>query len=137
MAKNKIKKKNNKHSTTTTKNYINNFNFTNGESFMRMNYLFKISEINYNQKEKKNIEDNKNNQERNILSHLYISIMKDISKRNAIRVNKYVKKICCQKCNNLLFKDSNSEIKFTNKNGKKIMEIICGECNTLSNIIYL
>ena len=140
----KAKKDKNNKNIMTTKNYINNFNFTNGESFMRMNYLFKLSEVVYNQTNKNNENNNnsdgKNNnniKEQNILSRLYIAIMKDISKRNAIRVNKFVKKITCQKCNNLLFKDNNSEMKFINKNGKKTLEINCGECHNISEIIYL
>ena len=102
-----VKKSNNKKKDKkiTTKSNINNYNFPNGESFMRMNYLFKLSEAVYNPLIKKDEKDynsnesnkNNNNHEKNLLSRLYISIMKDISKRNAIRVNKYVKKITCQK----------------------------------------
>ena len=139
----KAKKDKNNKKTITTKNYINNFNFTNGESFLRMNYLFKLSEAVYNQRDKNNVninkaEDKNNNniKEQNILSRLYIAIMKDISKRNAILMNKFVKKITCQKCNNLLFKDLNSEMKFINKNGKKTLQIDCGGCHKISEIIY-
>ena len=141
-----VKKSNNKKKDKkiTTKSNINNYNFPNGESFMRMNYLFKLSEAVYNPIIKKDEKDynsnesnkNNNNHEKNLLSRLYISIMKDISKRNAIRVNKYVKKITCQKCNNLLFKDINSEMKFINKNGKKTLQIKCEECHNISEIIY-
>ena len=137
----KADKKNKKCSIT--KNYINNFNFPNGESFIRMNYLFKLSEAVYKQKNKANeenskdsIDKNNNKNETNVLSHLYIAIMKDISKRNAIRINKFVKKITCKKCNNLLFKDINTEMKFINKNGKKTLQINCGECHSISEIIY-
>ena len=137
-------KKNKKNkSTTRIENYIGNYNFPNGESFLRMNYLFKLSEFVYKPRDK-NVEGNKifdnninNNQQQNTLSRLYIAIMKDISKRNAIRINKNVKKITCQKCNNLLFKDINSEMKFINKNGKKVLQINCGECKNISEIIYL
>ena len=109
-----------------------------------MNYLFKLSEAVYKpidkkKKENDNNSDNKKNEnilEQNTLSRLYIAIMKDISKRNAIRLNKYVKKITCQKCNNLLFKDLNSEMKFINKNGKKTLQIDCGGCHKISEIIY-
>ena len=130
----KLKKNKNNKQTITTKNNINNFNFPNGESFMRMNYLFKLSEAVYKPINKK--DNNNNNHEQNLLSRLYIAIMKDISKRNAIRVNKNVKKIICQKCNNLLFKDINSEMKFINKNGKKTLHIKCQECHNISEIIY-
>ena len=47
-----------------------------------------------------------------------------------------MKKTICQKCNNLLFKDNNSEMKFINKSGKKTLQIKCGECQYLSEIIY-
>ena len=141
VKKDKKDKKNKKCSIT--KNYINNFNFTNGESFMRMNYLFRLSEAIYkprnkiNKENNNNLNDNNNNtNEKNTLSRLYISIMKDIAKRNAIRVNKYIKKITCQKCNNLLFKDINSEMNFVNKNGKKTLQIKCNECHNISEIIY-
>ena len=144
MAK-KQKKDKSKKQMTSQKKYISNYNFTNGEAFIRMNYLFKLSEAVYKPKERlneKNKNDNTNvvnkikNNENNILSHLYLSIMKDISKRNAIRVNKNVKKVTCQKCNNLLFKDINSEMKFINKNGKKTLQLKCSECGNLSEIIY-
>ena len=138
------KKDKQKKQMTSQKKYINNYNFQNGEAFIRMNYLFRLSEAVYKQKEKINEEkdDNSNvgnknkNNEKNILSHLYLSIMKDISKRNAIRVNKYVKKVTCQKCNNLLFKDINSDMIFINKNGKKTLILKCSECGNLSEIIY-
>ena len=144
MAK-KQKKDKIKKQMISQKNYISNYNFPNGEAFIRMNYLFRLSEIVYKPKEKINEENKKDNpniankvknDEQNILSHLYLSIMKDISKRNAIRVNKYVKKVTCQKCNNLLFKDINSELKFINKNGKKTLQLKCSECGNISEIIY-
>ena len=131
----KNKNKNNKQSITT-KQYINNFNFANGESFQRMNYLFRLSEALYKQADEDNNNKNKNS-EQNILSRLYIAIMKDISKRNAIRISKYMKKVTCQKCNNLLYKDNESEMKFINKNGKKTLQIICHLCKNISEIIYL
>ena len=144
MAK-KQKKDKIKKQMISQKNYISNYNFPNGEAFIRMNYLLRLSEIVYKPKEKINEENKKDNpniankvknDEQNILSHLYLSIMKDISKRNAIRVNKYVKKVTCQKCNNLLFKDINSELKFINKNGKKTLQLKCSECGNISEIIY-
>ena len=144
MAK-KQKKDKSKKKMISHKNYISNYNFPNGELFIRMNYLFRLSETVYKSKEKINEEDKNDNpnavnklknNEQNILSYLYLSIMKDISKRNAIRVNKNVKKVTCQKCNNLLFKDINSEMKFINKNGKKTLQLKCSECGNLSEIIY-
>ena len=130
------KDKNNKQSITT-KQYINNFNFANGESFQRMNYLFRLSEALYKQTDDEDNNNKNKNSSHNILSRLYIAIMKDISKRNAIRISKYMKKITCQKCNNLLYKDNESEMKFINKNGKKTLQIICHLCGNISEIIYL
>jgi len=135
-AKTKIKK-------TTTKKYINNYIFPNGDIFSRMNYLFQISESVYLNPQTHNI--NEQNQtgkafvksQNNILSRLYISIMKDISKRNVIRISKQVKKMICQQCNNLLYKDTNSELKFINKDGQNCLQITCGYCNHISKIIYL
>ena len=123
-----------KKETLTTKKYINRYDFTNGELYVRMNYLYRLAENVYKSKDINN-ENNMLNHN-NILSRIYIAIMKDISKRNALHINKFSKKIICQKCNNLLFKDNNSEMKFINKNGKKTLQINCGECHNLSEIIY-
>jgi RNase P subunit RPR2 len=113
---------------------INKFDFPNGELYMRMNYLFRLAENVYKSKDIN--KENKSYENNNILPRIYIAIMKDISKRNALHINKFSKKVICQKCNNLLFKDNNSEIKFINKSGKKTLQIICGECHNLSEIIY-
>ena len=138
MGKKKGQEKNNKNKKeiTKTKNNINisHYNFTNGELYMRMNYLFRLAETVY--KSKDNINENNNNENKNILSGMYISIMKDISKRNALHINKFNQKVICKKCNNLLFKDNNSEMKFINKSGKKTLQIKCGECQNISEIIY-
>ena len=99
-----------------------------------MNYLLRLAENVY--KSKNNNEENTSNINNNILPRIYVAIMQDISKRNALHINKFVKKIICQKCNNLLFKDITSEMKFINKNGKKTLQINCGECNYVSEIIY-
>ena len=129
----KIKK--NKKETTTTKTNIKNYNFTFGELYLRMNYLFKLAENVYKSKDVKN--ENSSSENHNLLSRIYIAIMNDISKRNALHINKFMKKTTCQKCNNLLFKDNNSEMKFINKSGKKTLQIKCGECQYLSEIIYI
>ena len=118
----KIKK--NKKETTKTKEFINQYNFVNGELFKRMNYLFKLAENVYKTNGNNN-ENNSNKRNQNNLSRIYIAIMKDISKRNALHINKFNKKVICQKCNNLLFKDNNSEMKFINKSGKKTLQIKC------------
>ena len=137
MAKNKKQEKKinkNKKETTTTKNNTKDFNFPNGELYLRMNYLFRLAENVYKSRDANN--ENNFQKNNNLLSRIYIAIMKDISKRNVLHINKFNKKIICQKCNNLLFKDNNSEMKFINKSGKKILQIKCGECQNLSEIIY-
>ena len=128
----KIKK--NKKETTTIKTNIKGYNFTFGELYLRMNYLFRLAENVYKSKDVKN--ENSSSENHNLLSRIYIAIMNDISKRNALHINKFMKKTTCQKCNNLLFKDNNSEMKFINKSGKKTLQIKCGECQYLSEIIY-
>jgi RNase P subunit RPR2 len=46
---------------------------------------------------------------------LYVSIMKDIIKKNAIRADSKFKKLICGNCNNLIFIDENTEIKLQSK----------------------
>ena len=138
MAKSKKQEKKinkNKKETTTTKNNIREYNFPNGELYLRMNYLFRLAENVYKSKDANN--ENNFQKNNNLMSRIYIAIMKDISKRNVLHINKFTKKTTCQKCNNLLFKDNNSEMKFINKSGKKILQIKCGECQYLSEIIYI
>ena len=134
MGKKKKKDKKIKKETITTKTSINRYDFTNGELYLRMNYLLRLAENVYKSKDVN--DENNSNINHNILPRIYVAIMQDISKRNALHINKFVKKIICQKCNNLLFKDNNSEMKFINKNGKKTLQINCGECNYISEIIY-
>ena len=134
MGKKKKKDKKIKKETITTKSSINRYDFTNGELYLRMNYLLKLAENVYKSKDVN--DENNSNKNHNILPRIYVAIMQDISKRNALHINKFVKKIICQKCNNLLFKDNNSEMKFINKNGKKTLQINCGECHYISEIIY-
>ncbi len=137
MAKRKKQEKKinkNKKETITTKTNIKEYNFPNGELYLRMNYLFRLAENVYKSKDANN--ENNIQKNNNLMSRIYIAIMKDISKRNVLHINKFNKKIICQKCNNLLFKDNNSEMKFINKSGKKTLQIKCGECQNLSEIIY-
>jgi len=103
------------------KKFINTYDFKDGEIFNRMSYLFKIGDKIY--------EKNKN------LSILYISMMKDISKRNAIRIEKKIKRLICSKCNNLLYKDFETETKFINISGKHSIQYSCSKCFNISNII--
>ena len=138
MAKKKKQEKKinkNKKETITTKTNIKEYNFPNGELYLRMNYLFRLAENIYKSRDANN--ENNFQKNNNLMSRIYIAIMKDISKRNVLHINKFNKKIICQKCNNLLFKDNNSEMKFINKSGKKTLQIKCGECQYLSEIIYI
>ena len=102
-------------------NYRDNFNFRDGENFNRMNYLFKLSDYLYDK--------NQN------LSICLIGIMKEISKRNVIRIDKKFKRLLCKKCNNLLYKDKNSNMEFKNKSGKHCLLITCSLCKEISKII--
>ena len=105
----------------STVNFRNDFSFRDGETFHRMNYLFKISDFLY---------------DRNIaLSKSLISMMKDISKRNAIRIDKKFKRLLCKKCNNLIYKDKNSKIECKNISGKYCLLINCSLCQEKSKII--
>jgi RNase P subunit RPR2 len=78
----------------------NDFNIRNGELFQRMNYLLKLSN---------NLYDNHQG-----LAKYYIKMMKDVSKRNALRMDSKFKKLVC-KCNNLLVKDKSTKIEFLSK----------------------
>ena len=88
MAKNKKQEKKiqkNKKEAITTKTNIEKYNFPNGELYLRMNYLFRIAENVYKSK----CVNNENNFQKNnnLLSRMYIAIMNDISKRNALHIN--------------------------------------------------
>jgi RNase P subunit RPR2 len=72
------------------------FNIRNGELFQRMNYLMQLSNSLYDTQEG--------------LAKYYMKMMKDVAKRNALRMDSKFKKLICR-CNNLLMKDKNSEIK--------------------------
>jgi RNase P subunit RPR2 len=76
------------------------FNIRNGELFLRMNYLLQLSSLLYNS----NMD----------LSKHYIKLMKDVSKRNALRLDSKFKKLVC-KCNNLLMKDKKTNMKLISK----------------------
>lgn len=97
------------------------FNFKGGENFNRMNYLFKLGNEIYNTN--------------NLLSKVYISMMKDISKRNALKIDKKMKKIICSQCNNLLYKDQSTKIELKNEAGKHTAEMTCDHCKIISKVI--
>lgn len=74
----------------------NDYNFKNGELFQRMSYLMNISSLVYGKNES--------------LSRVYAYMIKDIGKRNALRIDSKVKKMICEQCNNLLFIDPKTEM---------------------------
>jgi RNase P subunit RPR2 len=73
----------------------NDFVFKNGELFQRMNFLLELASNLYDKHP--------------ALSKFYIHSMKDMKKRNALRIDGRLKKLIC-KCNNLLFKDKETHI---------------------------
>jgi len=96
-------------------------NFKNGELFNRMNYLVKLSQ---------NIFDKLPH-----LSRVYSHMAKDISKRNAIRIDSKIKKLICGGCCNNLFLDKTSHLNVKNKSGKHCLEITCSNCHKNCEII--
>jgi RNase P subunit RPR2 len=108
--------------------YRKDFNFKNGELFQRMGYLMDLSSHLY--------KDNKP------LSKLYAYMMKDIRKRNALRIDSKLKKTICDLCNNLIHMDpltrlelnSNYKVILDDSN-KEILKVKCGECNTENKFI--
>ena len=87
MAKNKKQEKkiNKNKKGTTTKNNTKDFNFPNGELYLRMNYLFRLAENVYKSRDANN--ENNFQKNNNLMSRIYIAIMKDISKRNVLHTN--------------------------------------------------
>ncbi len=85
-----------KRKTKSKINYKNDLNFKNGELFQRMSYLINISSVLYDK--------NQN------LSGVYAHMMRDIGKRNALRIDSRIKKMICDKCDNLLFMDKKSDL---------------------------
>jgi len=79
-------------------NEIGNYNLRNGDNYQRIHYLLKLAFELYN--------------ENKTLSKMYISIMKDIIKKNAFRVDTKFKKQICHKCNNLILLDKETKIIF-------------------------
>ena len=73
----------------------NDFVFKNGELFQRMNYLLELASELYDKHP--------------ALSKFYVHSMKDMRKRNALRIDGKLKKLIC-KCNNLLFKDKETKM---------------------------
>lgn len=105
----------------STSEIISHWNFRDGELFLRMNFLLKLSD--------KTFEKNKT------LSKIYSTIMEDISIRNAIKIDKNLKRLICKRCNNLLYKDKQTKIKLINQAGKKMICYTCNNCKEKSKII--
>lgn len=83
----------------TKTNYKKDFFFKGGEVFERMSYLLNLSSTLYDQ-----FPDS--------LSKVYAFMVKDIAKRNAMRIDNKFKKLICNLCNNLIFKDSKTKMEF-------------------------
>lgn len=109
----------------TTITHRNDFNFKFGECYERMNYLFRLGDYFYD-------EDSQINKS---LSKAFIGMMKEISKRNALRLDKNFRKKICEKCHNLLYKDKSTEILLKNISGKHCIEYTCGSCKSKSKVI--
>ena len=95
--------------------------FKNGELFQRMNYLLKLGTNLY--------------EKHPSMSKIYSHMAKDISKRNAIRIDSKVKKLICDKCSNMLFIDKESHLDLKNKSGKFCLDIQCSKCKNTCEII--
>ena len=95
--------------------------FKNGELFQRMSYLMKLSKLIY-----------KDHPE---MAKVYSYMVKDMGKRNAIRVDSKVKKLICPQCNNLLFFDCKTKLDVMTSSGKLMMELGCNSCGNSNNII--
>jgi RNase P subunit RPR2 len=96
-------------------------NFKGGELFQRMNYLLKLGSDLYNKHPN--------------MAKVYSHMAKDISKRNAIRIDSKVKKLICEKCGNLLFIDKNTYLEVKNKAGKMCLNLNCDKCQNNVEII--
>ena len=101
-----------KHKITFKKQ--NDLNFKHGEFFQRMNYLLKLGSDLYSK--------NPN------MARVYSHMAKDISKRNAIRIDSKVKKLICETCGNLIFVDTKTNLEIKNKFGKLYLTLQCDKC---------
>lgn len=86
------------------------FNFKGGELFQRMDYLLKLGNLLYSTNFS--------------IANTYFSMMKDIKKRNALRIEGKYKKLICEKCHNFLYLDKDTHIELMSKNLKIIIDII-------------
>lgn len=92
-----------------------------GDNFARMTHLLHIAD--------KTFENNPT------LAKTYIGIMKDIAKKNSLRIDGKVKKFLCSKCNNLIYKDKKTKVEFKNLQGKKAVQFNCGDCEEVTKMI--
>ena len=105
--KNKLTKQEKRNKRKAKKNILfqsnqkDNYNIKFGDIYQRINYLLNLSCDLY--------KDNP------ILSQTYVTIMKDIIKKNALRVDSRFKKLICTNCNNLIFLDTNVKIELKSK----------------------
>ncbi len=72
------------------------YNIKFGEIYQRIHYLLSLAISLYNSSPN--------------LAKMYISIMRDIIKKNALRADSKFKKLICHNCNNLIFIDQNTII---------------------------
>lgn len=96
----RIKRKNKKRLSYQI-NHKNDYNIKFGEIYQRIHFLLNLAIKLYNDNES--------------LSSMYVSIMKDIIKKNALRADSKFKKLICKTCNNLIFIDKNTDVKFESK----------------------
>ncbi len=82
-------------------NQKSDYNIKFGEVYLRIHYLLNLATKLY--------KDNPS------LANMYVSIMKDIIKKNAMRADSKFKKLICGNCNNLIFIDENTVVKLESK----------------------
>ena len=119
----KNNQKNVKKTNITQRNLINNFNFRQGDLFLRMGYLDLIAN-----KTTKNKND--------LLTSIYLTKVKKIKERNNLKIkNDYNNKICL-KCSKLLISEKISNFGLFKIDGKMCLLIECWDCGYISkNII--
>lgn len=94
-------KRRNKQRIKYEVNQKSDYNIKFGEVYHRIHYLLNLATGLY--------KDNPS------LANMYVSIMKDIIKKNALRADSKYKKLICGNCNNLIFIDENTVTKLESK----------------------
>ena len=100
---------------------IEHFNIKDGEIFLRMKHLYKLSNSIYNKNK--------------TLSKTYLALMYDIAMKNTLKIDKSLKKVICNNCMNLLLKDAKTHVTVKNICGKQTLLCKCSNCNSVSKII--